>query len=282
MQQTKMSAYLRLIRLDKPAGALLLLWPVLWALWIASNKSPPLVLVVIFTAGVFIMRSAGCIINDLIDAPLDKNVARTKKRPLASREISRKQAVVMLLILLLAAFLLVLQLNALTIFLSFIGLLLTCLYPLSKYYIKAPQLILGITFNWGILMAFAASLNTIPPLAFALYFISLLWTIAYDTQYALSDITDDLKQGVNSTAIYFGEYVVKIILILQALFLLGLFCIHYYLTINSYHYLIFILAAGFIVYQYFLIKQQNPKKCFQAFTSNQWLGALLFVSCFIS
>ena len=214
--------YARLMRLDKPIGFLLLLWPTLWALWLASAGNPPLVILLIFTAGVILMRTAGCIVNDFADRKLDAQVARTRARPLATGEVSLVEAGVLFSVILLAALLLVLQLNLLTLYLSFIGVVLAVVYPFLKRVTHWPQAGLGLAFSWGIPLAFAAIQNTVPYAAWVLFGVAAVWPLMYDTLYAITDREYDLKFGAKSTAILFARYERRIIALLQGVFLAGM------------------------------------------------------------
>lgn len=265
-----------LMRLDKPIGILLLLWPTLWAIWLASKGYPPLNIVFIFIAGVMLMRSAGCIVNDIADRHIDRHVKRTANRPLAANKISLLEAFMLASILLLIAFCLVLLCNAFTIMLAFIGALLTLIYPLLKRYTHLPQLGLGIAFAWGVPMAFAAINNKVPLSAILLFFTAMLWPLIYDTLYAMVDRSDDLKIGVKSTAILFGEYDKFILGLLQALFFLSLLATGLAFKLKIYYYFSLLAAAGFMIYQQYLIKDRDPEKCFIAFLNNNWLGLVIF------
>ena len=219
---SKSTAYLQLIRFDKPVGTLLLLWPTLWALWIANEGLPPTLLLVVFVLGTFLMRSAGCAINDFADRAVDGAVERTRNRPLVTGAVTPSEAQILALVLAFLAFILVLMTNTLTIMLSFAAAALAGAYPFMKRHTHLPQLALGAAFSWGIPMAFAASLNTLPPALWLIYIANLLWTVAYDTQYAMVDRDFDRKIGVKSTAILFGERDVATIGILQAMSLMAL------------------------------------------------------------
>lgn len=270
---------LKLMRLHKPVGIILLLWPTLWALWISAQGGPEIKIVIVFLLGVIIMRSAGCVINDIADRNFDGNVARTKERPLITGEISLKQAVMLFIILSLMGFVLVLQLNVHTILLSFIGILFATLYPFSKRITHFPQVILGAAYSWSIPMAFSAQTNPIPPVCWLLYAIAILWPIAYDSIYALMDKEDDIKIGVKSTVIYFDRFAVPMIFFLQGLFVMSLCALGILLKMNMYYYFGIIIATILICYQYYLV---TNKKYFEAFLNNQWVGLAVFTGIVIN
>jgi len=265
-----------LMRVDKPIGILLLLWPTWWALWIAGEGFPDLLVFIVFTAGVFLMRSAGCVINDYADRNIDGQIERTKNRPLAQKRVKPKEALLLFAGLALTAFILVLFMNTKTIAMSFIGVLLAASYPFMKRFTHLPQLVLGVAFAWSIPMAFAAQTNTVPLAAWLLFIATVCWTIAYDTMYAMVDREDDLKAGVKSTAILFGKRDKLIIGMLQATTLLLLFIVGIYLELSSLYYIGLLVAVGLSVYQQMLIKQRNEKKCFVAFLNNNWFGLSIF------
>lgn len=267
---------LRLMRFDKPIGILLLLWPTLWALWIATNGHPPLKILIVFTLGVVVMRAAGCVINDLADRKFDGLVERTKNRPLATGEVSTKKALFLFLCLCFIALCLVLTLNVLTIKLSVVALLLATAYPFTKRFLPFPQFILGMAFNWSIPMAFAATTNTVPPIAWFLYAITLLWTVVYDTQYAMVDQKDDIQIGINSTAIWFGDNIIFILDALHILILLGFVVIGWKVQMTLPFWIALFIAGLLAVYQHTLILLRQPQDCFKAFLNNNWYGAILF------
>lgn len=276
-KQTKLKNYFALMRLDKPIGIYLLLWPTLWALFIANQGAPSIKLVVIFILGVVVMRSAGCIINDFADRNFDGLVKRTKARPLASNSVSKIEALLLFSFLCLLALILVLFLNRTTILLSIVALLLTIIYPFTKRIIYLPQLFLGITFYWGVLMAFAASINHIPFVAVKIYAACAIWAIAYDTIYAMVDRDDDLKIGIKSSAILFGRFDKLAVLILQIIFLLLLCWIGVDLSLPISYNISLIIAAIFFLYQQFLIRHRKPEACFKAFLNNHWVGLIIFL-----
>lgn len=274
----KLHHYIRLVRLDRPIGIYLLLWPTLWALWIAAQGVPDLGILFIFTAGVVLMRSAGCAINDYADRHVDPHVARTKTRPLAAGHISPPEALGVFAVLALAAFLLELQLNALTIALSLVAVLLAATYPFMKRFHHLPQVHLGAAFAWAIPMAFTAVSGEMPPLvAWLLFVAAVAWTTAYDTMYAMCDREDDLKIGVKSSAILFGQYDRLIIAILQTLTLLLLLGVGLLSGLGGWYWLGLLAAAGFSLYQQWLIRHREPLPSLRAFLNNHWFGMAIFV-----
>lgn len=275
-------AYFQITRLDKPIGILLLLWPTLVALWIASNGKPQFSILLIFILGVVLTRSAGCILNDVADKKFDGKVARTHNRPLVTKKLSTKSALVLCAILLLCAFGLVLFLNKFTILLSFVAVVLTALYPLTKRITYLPQLMLGFTFNFGVLMAFTAVQNKISLIAIFLYFITIIWTVVYDTMYAMVDREDDLKIGVKSTAILFGS-LDKIILATLQIIILGLLVIlGYGLHFHFFYYVSICLTAGCFIYQQYLLQQQQACAYFKAFLHNHWAWLSVFIGIILN
>lgn len=272
----RLSPYARLIRLDKPIGSFLLLWPTLWALWLASNGLPPFHLLLIFISGVFLMRSAGCAMNDIADRHFDVHVARTQHRPLAQQEINLAQALTLTLLLGISAFLLVLFCNRLTIQLAFIGALLAAGYPFLKRFFPLPQLGLGAAFAWGIPMAFAAVLQAIPSQSWILFLAGVLWPLIYDTQYAMVDREDDLKIGIQSSAILFGEKDIFYIALLQGIFISVLILVGIIFHLHHFYYVSLILVSGLFFYQQQLIKHRQREQCFKAFLNHQWVGLLIF------
>lgn len=276
--KSKFSAYLKLMRFHRPIGTLLLLWPVLWSLWVASQGVPHLKILMIMSLGVIVMRAAGCVINDIADRNFDGWVARTKDRPLATGEISIKQASLLFIVLLFCALLLVLCLNKLTIMLAFIAALLTVFYPFTKRFFVMPQLILAAAFNWGIPMAFAAELNRVPGIAWLVFSIAFVWTVYYDTLYAMTDKADDLKLGLKSSAIFFGKADKIILTLLQFLFLILLLVLGHRLNMAIYYYLGLIVVSAFLIYQQVLARHRAPQRCFQAFINNQWVGLIIFLA----
>ncbi|WP_165857407.1 4-hydroxybenzoate octaprenyltransferase [Marinobacter sp. JSM 1782161] len=280
--QTKLSAYYRLTRLDRPIGSLLVLWPTLWALWLAGDGIPAIGNLVVFVLGVFMMRSAGCAINDFADRKVDGHVKRTKARPLATGEIKPAEAVLLFLGLCLASFLMVVFFtNTLTLYLSFGGLVLAFIYPFMKRYTHLPQLFLGAAFSWAIPMAWAAEANDVTRLTWLLFTANLLWTVAYDTLYAMVDRDDDLKIGVKSTAILFGEADRLIVGILQALTVLILAMVGVQSDLGTFYYLGLLGMAVLFVYQQHLARFREREPCFKAFLNNNWAGAAVFSGLFL-
>jgi len=270
--------YAELIRLNRPIGIYLLLWPTLWGLWFAAQGIPDIKILIVFVLGVILMRSAGCAINDYADRDIDLLVARTKDRPLTSGKISAKEALAVFAVLALVAFFLVLQLNTNTILLSIVAVILAASYPFMKRYHHFPQVHLGAAFAWAIPMAYTAISGDAPPLdAWLLFIAALLWTTAYDTQYGMVDREDDLKIGVKSTAILFGKHDNFIIGILHALTLIIITIVGIMNDRGSLFYLSILIASAFAVYQQFLTQDKEPQKCLQAFLNNNWLGMTLFI-----
>jgi 4-hydroxybenzoate polyprenyltransferase len=276
MTSSKMKALLQLIRFDKPIGTLLLLWPTLWALWIAAQGVPPPGLLAIFVVGTFLTRSAGCIINDLADRKVDGAVARTNARPLVTGAVTEREAVTLFLLLMLLAFVLVLFTNTLTIALSFVAVLLAASYPFMKRYTHLPQLVLGAAFSWGIPMAFTAQLGELPAASWLLYLGNLLWTVVYDTKYAMVDRDDDIQVGIKSTAILFGRHDRLIIGLLQAACLLMLYLAGSAFSLGGYYHLALLITAALFVYHQYLIRHRRPEDCFRAFLHNNWVGMVIF------
>ncbi|MDP1596420.1 MAG: 4-hydroxybenzoate octaprenyltransferase [Methylotenera sp.] len=272
----KIDAYERLMRLDKPIGILLLLWPTLWALLIAGNGNPDWIVVMIFVTGTVLMRSAGCVMNDIADSQYDGLVERTQYRPIPNGEISKKEAYVLATILSLVAFGLVNLLNMLTVKLSVLALFLAITYPLTKRFFVMPQAYLGVAFGFGIPMAFAATSNNIPPVAWLLLLANVFWAIAYDTEYAMVDREDDLKIGIRSSAITFGRFDVLAVMLCYAMTLALLALAGYWLLMGVAYYIGLTVAAAIALYHYFLIKNRARASCFQAFLGNNWLGLAVF------
>jgi 4-hydroxybenzoate polyprenyltransferase len=274
--------YYLLMRIDKPIGTLLLLWPTLWALWIAAEGFPDVVILMVFCLGVFVMRSAGCVINDFADRKVDNHVARTQHRPLTSGKVSSREALSLFVLLTLIALALVLLLNQLTILLSIAALALAIVYPFMKRFTHYPQVVLGMAFSWAIPMAFAAQTNQISPIAWWLYLLTISWIVAYDTMYAMVDRDDDLQIGIKSTAIIFGRADKLVVLILQLVTLIGLSVLGDQLEMGVVYYLGILAALGFTLYQQWLIKDRNKSKCFQAFLNNNWFGLSIFIGIFVN
>jgi 4-hydroxybenzoate polyprenyltransferase len=272
----RLSPYIRLMRLDRPIGNFLLMWPMLWALWIAAEGVPPLGVLVVFLVGMLLMRAAGCVINDYADRDFDGHVKRTVARPLAQGEIPPRHALSLFVGLCLAAFGLVLLLNRLTIYMSFAGAALAALYPFMKRHTYLPQLVLGAAFGWAVPMAFTAIAGATPPIAWLIFIAAVLWALIYDTQYAMVDRDDDLKIGVKSTAILFGEADRLIIGILQGLMLICLLLIGQRAELSGIYYLTVAVAAGMFGYQQYLIRDRSREGCFKAFLNNNYLGGAVF------
>ena len=272
--------YAKLVRLDKPIGTLLLLWPTLWALWIAADGKPSGKLLFIFAFGTLLMRSAGCAINDYADRDFDKHVARTQHRPLTSGKISATEALSVAAVLSVAAFLLVLQTNKLTVMLSFPALFIAVSYPYTKRFFAIPQAYLGVAFGFGIPMAFAAQTGAVPLLAWALLLANIFWAVAYDTEYAMVDRNDDVKLGIRTAAILFGKHDVLAIMLCYGATLIILALVGLELGLSGAYYAGLAVAAGMAVYHYFLIRDRSREGCFKAFRHNNWFGGVIFVGLF--
>lgn len=277
-----MNAYAQLMRIDKPIGTLLLLWPTLWGLWFAAKGVPPLSLLLIFIAGVFVMRSAGCVINDITDRKFDGAVTRTKSRPLVTGRVKLSEARLLFFMLSLLALFCSLFLNLFTIGMAVIGLLITLLYPFTKRITHWPQAVLGVAFAWGVLMAYTAVTNSLPREAVELFFITWMWIVAYDTIYAMVDRNDDILVGIKSTAIRLRKFDVAFVSGLQILVLLGLLFFAKKQGLGLIFYPAWCIAAGLVVYQALLIRGREPEKCFKAFLNNHWFGAIIFLGIALS
>lgn len=275
--ENRLYEYVLLMRLHRPIGIYLLLWPTLWALWLAGSGQPPRGTAFVFILGVALMRSAGCIMNDIADRDFDPHVARTRDRPLAAGRVGVLEAIALAAGLCLLAFALVLTQNTLTIQLSFIGLALAISYPLMKRFHHLPQFHLGAAFGWGIPMAYAAVTDSLPLIAWLLFLANILWSAIYDTQYAMVDREDDLKIGVKSTAILFGQWDKRIIGYLQMLLLLLLMVIGLLAGCGWFYYLGVFVAAWLALYQQYLIRNRIPEDCFRAFLNNNAFGLVIFV-----
>jgi 4-hydroxybenzoate polyprenyltransferase len=282
LKVTKIKSYIKLMRIDKPIGILLLLWPTLIALWIAGNGQPDWIVVGIFIVGTVLMRSAGCVMNDLADSRFDGAVTRTKFRPLVTDEVSKKEALVLASLLTIIAFLLILALNLLTIKLSIIALILAVTYPLMKRCISIPQAYLGIAFGFGIPMAFAAIQNQVPILAWWLVMANIFWAIAYDTEYAMVDREDDLKINIKSSAITFGHYDVLAVMVCYAITISIFTVVGIYLSVKSPYFLGLLAASSVAIYHYHLIKNRQKEDCFKAFQHNTWFGMAIFIGLLLS
>lgn len=272
LSAAKLNAYWRLMRADKPIGIYLLLWPCVWALWIASAGIPDLHILVVFVLGVVVMRSAGCVINDYADRNVDGLVERSSTRPLVTGEVTEKEALGLFLLLLFFALILVLTLSWQTLVMSVGGLILATIYPFMKRYTHLPQVILGAAFSWSIPMVFVATGQPLNWVVWALYFASLAWTVAFDTQYAMVDLNDDIKVGVKSTAILFGQYDKLIIMLLQISSLSLLTTVAIWLKLSWPFYLALVISIGLFLYQHKLIRDRDRSLCFKAFLHNQYVG----------
>ena len=275
--RNRLQAYAYLIRLDKPIGTLLLLWPTLWALWLASSGMPDLSILFIFVMGTFLMRSAGCAMNDYADRDFDRHVQRTKDRPVTSGKISGKEAVAVALALALIAFLLIQPLNIFTKQLSVLALLVAFIYPFTKRFFAIPQAILGIAFGFGIPMAYAAVLNFIPLEAWVLFVGNIFWAIAYDTAYAMVDREDDLRLGLRTSAITFGKYDVLAIGVCYGILLMTQLWVAYLADLSNYFLVGWIMALACAIYHMQLVSTRERESCFLAFRHNNWLGGFLFL-----
>ncbi len=277
----KLPLYARLMRIDKPIGTLLLLWPTLWALWFAADGWPPLHILVIFVAGTFLMRSAGCVVNDYADRGFDGHVERTKSRPLATGAVSVKEALLLASALAAIAFVLILPLNALVLWLSLPALFLAVSYPFTKRFFAIPQAYLGIAFGFGIPMGFAAVLGEVPPLAWLMLLANILWAIAYDTEYAMVDRPDDLRIGIKTSAITFGRFDVAAVMGCYAA-AFALLAVAGALAGSGLPFYLGLLAAcALALYHYTLIRGRERAPCFKAFLHNNWVGGAIFAGIFI-
>jgi 4-hydroxybenzoate polyprenyltransferase len=270
--------YARLIRLDRPVGIWLVLWPTLWALWFAADGIPPLSILLIFTAGVVVMRSAGCAINDYADRNFDGHVARTASRPLATGAVTPHEALVIFALLILIALLLVIQLNLLTILLSIPALLLAASYPFSKRFTSLPQAWLGIAFGWAVPMAFAATTGSVTAAAWWIFVATVSWAIAYDTLYAMVDRDDDRKIGVKSSALLFGRYARPMVALFQLITLAALYLAGTAFAVGMLFNLGLAIAALLFIWHQILIRDEDRHACFNAFLQNHWAGLVIFVA----
>ena len=277
----RLTLYERLMRLDKPIGILLLLWPTLWALWLSAQGQSSYVAIWIFVLGTVLMRSAGCVLNDLADARFDAHVERTRNRPLATGEVSKKEALVLVLVLVLAAFGLVVILNKLTIWLSMAALVLAATYPFTKRFLHVPQAYLGVAFGFGIPMASSSQLGWVPQVAWWLLLANVFWAIAYDTEYAMVDRDDDVKLGLRSSAITFGHYDVAAVMLCYAAMLGILTGIGRWMHFGIPYHSGLLVAALLTVYHYRLIRTRSREGCFKAFLHNNWVGAAIFAGIFL-
>ncbi len=275
--RARLLRYARLTRLDRPIGIYLLLWPTLWGLWIAAEGKPNWHVLLVFCLGVVLMRSAGCVLNDIADRRFDPMVERTRHRPLASGEVKPKEALGLAVALILCAFLLVLTLNKLTIQLACVAVVLAGIYPFMKRYTYLPQFFLGLAFGWSIPMAFAAQTGNVPQVAWVLLIANVLWSVVYDTMYAMVDREDDLKIGVKSTAILFDDADRVIIGIIQLMVVITLIMAGKQAGLGNSFFIGLLIASGFFVYQLKLIWNRKPERCFQAFLNNNWFGLTIFL-----
>lgn len=282
MYKNKWLAYIRLMRLDKPIGVFLLLWPTLWALWISSKGIPSLDILLVFICGVIIMRSAGCVINDYADRHLDGAVTRTKNRPFPSRIVTEGEAKTLFTVLILIAFLFVLALNTFTIVLSFLAVIFAWFYPLMKRFTYLPQFFLGIAFGWSIPMAYAATIVELPLSCWLLFLANIFWTIAYDTEYAMVDRDDDMKNNIKSTAILFGKADINIIGIFQSIMLVTLIIVAYLNHLSAIFYFSVIIAAVLFIEQQRLLVKRTQSSYFLAFKNNNHVGLIVFLGILFS
>jgi 4-hydroxybenzoate polyprenyltransferase len=274
----RITEYTRLMRLDRPVGTWLLLWPALWALWVAGAGRPEPQVLIVFVLGVFVMRAAGCVINDYADRDIDPHIRRTRDRPLAARRVSPLEALVLFAVLNLIALYLVTRLNPLTIKLAVIGALLTVTYPFFKRFFPLPQLYLGISFGgWSVLMAFAAEASVLPRVAWVLYIAAVMWAAIYDTIYAMVDREDDLKIGVKSSAILFADMDKFLIGAMQAMMLWALVLVGRNMHFGDWYYAGVAAAAVLFLWQQWLIRKREPGGCLRAFLNNQYVGLVIFI-----
>ena len=281
LSPSRWQLYYRLMRLDKPIGIMLLLWPTLWALWIAGEGHPRPWVVVVFVAGVVLMRSAGCVINDFADRDFDRHVERTAGRPITSGRVSPREALVLFVLLVALAFVLVLTLNGLTLLLSLVGAFLAASYPFTKRLTHLPQAYLGAAFGWAVPMAFAAQTGSVDPRSWWLFLAVVIWAVIYDTMYAMVDRDDDLKIGIKSTAILFGRFDRLILGLLQLLMLAVLVHAGHLFGLGIFYYAGLGLAALLMLYHQWLIHDRQRQRCFRAFLHNQWVGATIFAGIFL-
>ena len=277
----KIKYYIDLSRLNRPIGIFLLLWPTLWAVWIASDGKPAVSIVVIFVLGTILTRSGGCILNDMADRDFDGHVERTKNRPLVTKKVSLKEAALLAAGYFCLAFLLIIGLSRLTILLAFVAVFLAASYPLMKRWISLPQAYLGLAFGFGVPMAFAAVRDALPLEAWLLFVASCFWTLAYDTEYAMADRKDDLKINIRTSAITFGRFDTLAIVASYAMMQTCLIVAGIYVGMGVIYYAGIGIATGFMGYHYFLIQKRNPQQCFKAFRHNNWVGLVIFAAIVI-
>jgi len=272
----RLGLYWKLMRADRPIGWLLLLWPTWWGLWIAAEGVPPLWILFVFSAGVWLTRAAGCVINDYADRWLDPHVKRTRERPLATGAVKGREALALFAVLMLAAFALVLTLNRLTILMSFVGVFLAATYPYLKRHTHLPQVYLGMSFGWGIPMAFAAVQGEVPPVAWVLYAANILWSTAYDTWYAMVDRDDDLRMGSKSTAVLFGDMDLAAQGVLYAMTFLGLALVGRQAGLGTWYWASLCVALALVAWQFWICRHRERDPCFRAFLQNHWVGLVVF------
>ncbi|WP_318356121.1 4-hydroxybenzoate octaprenyltransferase [Enterobacter sp.] len=277
LTQNKLLAFHRLMRTDKPIGALLLLWPTLWALWVATPGLPPLWILAVFVAGVWLMRAAGCVVNDYADRKFDGHVKRTANRPMPSGAVTENEARTLFVVLVLLAFVLVLTLNLMTILLSVAALALAWVYPFMKRYTHLPQVVLGAAFGWSIPMAFAAVSESLPLSCWLMFFANILWAVAYDTLYAMVDRDDDVKIGIKSTAILFGRHDKLIVGLLQIAVLVLMSAVGWLSELGAVYYASIAAAGALFIYQQWLVVNRDRDACFKAFMNNNYVGLVLFL-----
>lgn len=278
---SRFAPYWQLMRFDRPIGTLLLLWPVLWTLWIAAEGWPRIDVLIIFILGTIVMRAAGCVINDFADRNFDGHVERTRNRPLARKLVTPKEAIALFVGLCLIAFVLVLFTNALTIKLAFGGALLAFCYPFAKRYTHLPQVVLGAAFSWAVPMAYAAQTGELPPEVWLIFIANMLWTVVYDTFYGMVDRPDDLKIGVKSTAILFGENDRLVTATLQAMTVFALVLVGRRFELGTLYMMSLIPVTALFLYQQYLIRGRERDACFRAFMNNNWVGMAVFVGIFV-
>ncbi|MDK2375429.1 4-hydroxybenzoate octaprenyltransferase [Serratia sp. T13T92] len=280
--QSKWQAYCHLMRIDKPIGTLLLLWPTLWALWLAGGGVPSPSVLLVFVLGVFLMRAAGCVVNDYADRAFDGHVKRTAGRPMPSGRVSEKEAKILFVSLVLVSFALVLTLNAMTIWLSLAALALAWVYPFMKRVTNLPQVVLGAAFGWSIPMAYAAVSESLPLSCWLLFLANICWTVAYDTLYAMVDRDDDLKIGIKSTAVLFGRHDKLIVGLLQFATLLLMLWVGYLMQLGGAFYWSLLLAGALFIHQQKQVASRDRDACFRAFLNNNYVGLVLFIGIALS
>ncbi|MBN3859124.1 4-hydroxybenzoate octaprenyltransferase [Neisseriaceae bacterium PsAf] len=277
MNKIKLQQYASLMRLDKPTGTLLLLWPTYWAIWLASAGQPQWQIIILFTLGTFFMRSAGCVINDIYDSDIDKQVERTKDRPVTTGKVSKREALILFTVLCLLALMCLIHLNRLTKELSLVAVFLTLTYPLMKRFFKVPQFYLGLAFSFGIIMAYAAILNEVPWVAWILYVANIFWTLGYDTVYAIADKPDDLKLNIHTSAITLGRYDVIGVMFFYACFLSLMIVVGLEYELTYPYWLAWLLTTILMGLQYPKIKNRDRDLCYQAFLQNKWFGFIILL-----